>query len=270
MNALKLLPVWALLACCPSSFRSVRSAKRAMPFNEERSRSSASVHCSSIHSCIRTLTFLIHPTNPPTIHSLSTYVRLLQPFASLICLQRTPATAAGAAAAPTSAMPLPRSPNPPCSSSNRRPSLRNPLRLLSKRFAAATTQFQRASHPQTPRPQQPPPQPHHPRPQNHNPRPTIPPFSAPSQIPHAVHHVPPPQPQHPPAAAAAPFVAASAANRMPADARHAAPVVPSAAAAYSNYNAHLVIGCLTPPVTCPVVTLGSRGNVCLCVCVLYR
>ena len=268
MNALELLPVWALLACCPSSFRSVRSARRAVPFHEERSRSSASVHCSSIHSCIRTLTTLsfTRPTLQPSIH----YVRLLQPFASLICLQRAPPTAAGAAAAPTSAMPLPRSPNPPCSSSNRRPSLRNPLRLLSKRFAAATTQFQRASHPQNPRPPQPP-QPHHLQPQNHNPRPTIPPFSAPSQTPHAVHHhVPPPQPQHPPAAATAPLAAAGAANRMPADARHAAPVVPSAAAAYSNYNAHLVIGWLPPPVTCPVFTLGSRGNVCLSVCVLYR
>ena len=223
-----------------------------------------------INSFLHSNSHLSHPTNPPTIHSLSTYVRLLQPFASLICLQRTPATAAGAAAAPTSAMPLPRSPNPPCSSSNRRPSLRNPLRLLSKRFAAATTQFQRASHPQTPRPQQPPPQSHHPRPQNHNPRPTIPPFSAPSsQIPHAVHHpVPPPQPQHPPAAAAAPFVAASAANRMPADARHAAPVVPSAAAAYSNYNAHLVIGWLTPAVTCPGCTGVTRQCVPVRVCIV--
>ena len=188
--------------------------------------------------------------------------------------------ATAAAAVPTS-VPTPRNPNPnpnPPSSSTRRPSLRNPLRLLSKRFAAATTQFQqRASHQPPPPPQQPPhhPQPHvthehapqvtHPHPHHRHPHPHPPP-----QIPHDVHvrsviHAPPPHQPQPTAAAAAPFAATSVVNRMPADVRQA-PVV-SSAAAYSNYNANLVIGShfLSPTHT---RLLWDVARQCVCVCLV--
>ena len=217
-------------------------SEHSLSFSEERSRSPF-FHSLSIHSFIQTHTTLTHP--------VQCKVTLLQPSASLICLQRAPPMAV-APAAPTS-VPNP-NPNPSTpASSNRRPSLRNPLRMLSKRFAAATTQFQRASLQQPPRPSQPqqPPHPHQPHPpathgaapyQTH-PRPQIPTFSSASpQVPLAAghHHVPPPPHSQP----TAPFPpATSVMHRMPADVRHAAPVVSSSAAAsYSNYNTHWVIG----------------------------
>ena len=45
-------------------------------------------------------------------------------------------------------------------------------------------------------------------------------------------------------------------------------VVPSAAAAYSNYNAHLVIGWLPAPVTCPGCTGVTRQCVPVRVCIV--